>query len=270
MEESNHPPFWLARGVVGKRKIIVPMIYFVSLFSFLFILAVGAIGEDRIRLKNGEVLQGQAVKFDEGSMTLTFKFAQGTLGYPSSDLAEVNLEERPGVAEGRQAFAKGNWEEVVNRWKPSVEALMGVDSPWVLECAGGLGQAYLALGKVADAETHFGKMKKFYAQGPAALRASVGLAEATQNRDAGVLLEKLKELEGQLKEGLRPLRADREALAEYYFARGGAYEKKGDAKKALEDYLRVATLYPEPPSLGQRAEERAEGLRKANKDLVTE
>ena len=76
------------------------MIYFVSLFSFLFILAVGAIGEDRIRLKNGEVLQGQAVKFDEGSMTLTFKFAQGTLGYPSSDLAVVNLEERPGVAGG--------------------------------------------------------------------------------------------------------------------------------------------------------------------------
>jgi tetratricopeptide (TPR) repeat protein len=123
---------------------------------------------------------------------------------------------------------------------------------------------------VADAETLFGKMKKFYTEGPAALRASVGLAEATSSRDAGGLIEKLKELEGQLKESLRPVRADREALAEYYFARGGAYEKKGDAKKALEDYLKVATLYPEPPSLGKRAEERAEGLRQANKDLVTE
>jgi tetratricopeptide (TPR) repeat protein len=113
-------------------------------------------------------------------------------------------------------------------------------------------------------------MKKFYTQGPAALRASVGLAEATSGRDAGVLLEKLKELEGQLKESLRPLRADREALAEYYFARGGAFEKKGETKKALEDYLRVGALYPEPPSLGQRAEQKAELLRKSNKDLVTE
>lgn len=239
---------------------------------FLGWLACGGSGqsEDQIRLKNGEVLQGQAVKFDEGSMTLTFKFAQGTLGYPSADLAEVTLEERPGVAAGREAFAKGDWEEVVKQWKPTVDTLVGVDCPWVLECAGGLGQAYLATGKVAEAETLFGKMKKFYTQGPASLRAAVGLAEATSSRDAGALLAKLQEIEGQLKESLRPMRADREALAEYYFARGGAYEKKGETKKALQDYVTVGALYPEPPSLGQRAEQKAEALRKANKDLVTE
>jgi len=239
-------------------------------FGVLWISVAGLQAEDVIRLKNGEVLKGQAVKFDEGSMTLTFKFAQGTLGYPSADLAEVRLEERPGVPEGREAYTKGNWEEVVTRWKPSVDTLVGVDSPWVLECAGGLGQAYLALGKVADAEALYGKMKKFYVQGPAALRASVGLAEATSSRDAGALLEKLKEMEGQLKESLRPMRADREALAEFYFARGGAYEKKGDAKRALEDFIRVGALYPEPLSLGQRADQKAENLRKANKDLVTD
>ncbi len=242
-------------------------------YTFLLALLISITlveAEDQIRLKNGEVLKGQAVKFDEGSMTLTFKFAQGTLGYPSADLAEVRLEERPGVAEGRDAYTKGNWEEVVTRWKPSVDTLVGVDAPWVLECAGGLGQAYLALGKVADAEALYEKMKKFYVQGPAALRASVGLAEATSSRDAGALLEKLKVLEGQLKESLRPMRADREALAEYYFARGGAYEKKGDAKKALEDFVRVGALYPDPLSLGQRADQKAEALRKANKDLVTD
>jgi tetratricopeptide (TPR) repeat protein len=240
-------------------------------FLLALLISITLVGaEDQIRLKNGEVLKGQAVKFDEGSMTLTFKFAQGTLGYPSADLAEVRLEERPGVAEGRDAYTKGNWEEVVTRWKPSVDTLVGVDCPWVLECAGGLGQAYLALGKVADAEALYEKMKKFYVQGPAALRAAVGLAEATSSRDAGALLEKLKEMEGQLKESLRPMRADREALAEYYFARGGAYEKKGDAKKALEDFVRVGALYPDPLSLGQRADQKAEALRKANKDLVTD
>lgn len=270
VEESDHDPFWLARGVGGKRKIKEMRTITLSLLlnSLWLILSVQA--EDVLQLKNGEILKGQAVKFDEGSMTLTFKFAQGTLGYPSADLAEVTLEERPGIAQGREAFSKGNWEEVVANWKAAVDNLVGVDCPWVLECAGGLGQAYLALGKVAEAETLFGKMKKFYTQGPAALRASVGLAEATSGRDASALLEKLKQLEGELKETLRPLRADREALAEFYFARGSAYEKKGEAKKALEDYLKVGTLYPEPPSLGQRAVERASALRKANKDLVTE
>jgi len=270
MKEGDHPPFWLARGGGGKRKINEMRM---NRYTFLLALLISITlvrAEDQIRLKNGEVLKGQAVKFDEGSMTLTFKFAQGTLGYPSADLAEVSLEERPGVAEGRDAYTKGNWEEVVTRWKPSVDTLVGVDCPWVLECAGGLGQAYLALGKVADAEALYEKMKKFYVQGPAALRASVGLAEATSSRDAGALLEKLKEMEGQLKESLRPMRADREALAEYYFARGGAYEKKGDAKKALEDFVRVGALYPDPLSLGQRADQKAEALRKANKDLVTD
>ncbi|NCY21588.1 hypothetical protein EBX31_06495 [bacterium] len=69
---------------------------------------------------------------------------------------------------------------------------------------------------------------------------------------------------------MRPLREDREALAEYYYARGKAYEKKGEAKKALEDFLRVSVLYPEPPSLGSRAEKKAEALRQSNKDLVTD
>ena len=126
--------------------------------GLLLLLACWVQGEDQIRLKNGEVLKGQAVKFDEGSMTLTFKFDQGTLGYSSADLVEVQLEERPGVADGRQALVNGNWEEVVTKWRPAVDLFLGVDNPWVLECSGGLGQAYLALGKVADAETLYGKM----------------------------------------------------------------------------------------------------------------
>jgi len=161
-------------------------------------------------------------------------------------------------------------EEVVTKWQEPVNQYLGVDNPWVLECAGGLGQAYLTLGKVADAESLYGKMKQFYPSGPAALRAEVGLAVATSGKDAGGLLAKLQGLEGQLKESLRPLRGDREALAEFYFARGEAYEKKGDGKKALEDYLRVSVLYPEPPSLGQRSAKKAEALRQANKDLVTD
>jgi len=113
-------------------------------------------------------------------------------------------------------------------------------------------------------------MKQFSPAGPAALRAAVGLAVATSGKDAGGLLSKLQGMEGQLKESLRPLRADREALAEFYFARGEAYEKKGESKKALEDYLRVSVLYPDPPSLGQRSSKKAEALRQANKDLVTD
>jgi len=147
---------------------------------------------------------------------------------------------------------------------------LGVDNPWVLECAGGLGQAYLALGRVADAETLYGRMKKAYSSGPAALRAEVGMAVANSGKDTAGLLDKLKRLEGQLKESLRPLPADREALAEFYFIRAEAYERKGERQKALEDYLRVSVLYPNPPSLGLRSAEKAEGLRKANKDLVTE
>ncbi|NCZ95812.1 hypothetical protein EBZ02_01390 [bacterium] len=226
--------------------------------------------QDQLRLKSGEVKSGTAVKFDPTTQSLTFKFDQGTLNYAQGDIAEVILKERPGVAEGRKALEEGRMEEVVTKWQEPVNQYLGVDNPWVLECAGGLGQAYLTLGKVADAESLYGKMKQFYPSGPAALRAEVGLAVATSGKDAGGILAKLQGLEGQLKESLRPLRGDREALAEFYFARGEAYEKKGDGKKALEDYLRVSVLYPEPPSLGQRSAKKADALRQANKDLVTD
>lgn len=221
-------------------------------------------------MKSGELLAGTAVKFDDTTQALTFKFDKGTLSYAQSDIAELQLQERPGVAEGRQAFEEGKMEEVIAKWQEPVNQYLGVESPWVLECAGGLGQAYLALGRVADAETLYGKMKKAYPTGPAALRAEVGLAVATSGKDTTGLLAKLQGLEGQLKESLRPLRSDREALAEFYFARGEAFERKGEEKKALEDFLRVSILYPEPPSLGVRSAKKAEGLRQANKDLVTD
>jgi len=237
---------------------------------FITVAGTGLFGQDQIRLKSGEVLNGTVMKYDDATTTLTFKFDKGTLGYTQADLAEVIMKERPGIPEGRKALAEGKTEEVIAAWKGPANEFVGINNPWVLECVGGLGQAYLAQGKVADAEVLYGKMKKSYPSGPAALRAEVGLAEATTGRDADGLLQKLKGLEGQIKEGLRPLREDREALAEYYFARGGAYEKKGDSKKALEDFLRVGVLYPEPPSLGKRAEKKAEALRQANKDLVTD
>ena len=233
-------------------------------------LLVPGLAQDQLRLKSGEVKTGTAVKFDPATQSLTFKFEQGTLNYSQGDIAEVVLKERPGVAEGRKALEDGKMDEVVAKWQEPVGQYLGVDNPWVLECAGGLGQAYLALGRVADAEALYGKMKQFYSTGPAALRAEVGLAVATSGKDAVGLLGKLQALEGKLKEGLRPLRADREALAEYYFARGEAYERKGQSAKALEDFLRVGILYPDPPSLGLRSAKKAEALRQANKDLVTE
>ena len=240
-----------------------------SLLLFFLILGPGW-AQDRLRLKSGEVISGTAVKFDDATQSLTFKFDKGTLGYAQADIAEVQLQERPGVGEGRKALEEGKMEEVVAKWQEPVNQYLGVDNPWVLESAGGLGQAYLALGRVADAEALYGRMKKAYPTGPAGLRADVGLAVATSGKDTAGLLAKLQALEGQLKESLRPLRSEREALAEFYFARGEALEKKGDEKKALEDFLRVSILYPDPPSLGLRSAKKAEALRQANKDLVTD
>lgn len=251
----------------GKTKI--PLV----IRTFVFLLAFSILpgwAQDRLRLKSGELLSGTAVKFDDTTQSLTFKFDKGTLSYAQPDIAEVQLQERPGVAEGRKALEEGKLEEVVAKWQEPVNQYLGVESPWVLECAGGLGQAYLALGRVADAEVLYGRMRKAYPTGPAALRAEIGLAVATSGKDTPGLLAKLQGLEGQLKESLRPLRADREALAEFYFARGEALEKKGEQKKALEDFLRVSILYPEPPSLGVRSAKKAEGLRQTNKDLVTD
>lgn len=240
-----------------------------SLLVFIVILGSGW-AQDRVRLKSGEVVSGTAVRFDDATQSLTFKFDKGTLSYAQTDIAEVQLLERPGVGEGRKALEEGKIEEVVAKWQEPVNQYLGVDNPWVLECAGGLGQAYLALGRVADAESLYGRMKKAYSSGPAALRAEVGLAVATSGKDAAGLLAKLQALEKDLKESMRPLRADREAMAEFYFARGEAFERKGEEKKALEDYLRVSILYPDPPSLGLRSAKKAEALRQANKDLVTD
>ena len=268
MQICDHGKLFGLSGGEEERPKSSLMVRF-SLLVFIVILGSGW-AQDRVRLKSGEVVSGTAVRFDDATQSLTFNFDKGTLSYAQTDIAEVQLLERPGVGEGRKALEEGKMEEVVAKWQEPVNQYLGVDNPWVLECAGGLGQAYLALGRVADAESLYGRMKKAYSSGPAALRAEVGLAVATSGKDAAGLLAKLQALEKDLKESLRPLRADREAMAEFYFARGEAFERKGEEKKALEDYLRVSILYPDPPSLGLRSARKAEALRQSNKDLVTD
>jgi len=198
---------------------------------FITVAGTGLFGQDQIRLKSGEVLDGTVVKYDDSTDTLTFKFDKGTLGYGQTDLVEVKMKERPGVGEGRKALAEGKMEEAITAWKGPANEFVGINNPWVLECVGGLGQAYLAQGRVADAEVLYGKMKKSYPSGPVALRAEVGLAEATAGRDVDGLLQKLKGMEGQLKEGLRPLREDREAWRSTISPGGRHMKRRGTPKK---------------------------------------
>ena len=45
-------------------------------------LALGQVwAQDQLRLKSGEVIAGTAVKFDDATQSLTFKFDKGTLSY---------------------------------------------------------------------------------------------------------------------------------------------------------------------------------------------
>lgn len=105
MQEGDHDPFGLLGGR-RKRKIKEMRTIFLGVLLGLTFVVLKVHGEDMLRLKNGEILKGQAIKFDEVSMTLTFKFAQGTLGYPSADLVEVTLEERPELRRVERPFRK--------------------------------------------------------------------------------------------------------------------------------------------------------------------
>ncbi|MCC6352625.1 MAG: hypothetical protein IT577_02000 [Verrucomicrobiae bacterium] len=217
--------------------------------------------QDKIVNSRGEVIEGKIVKVTPSGAPV-MRMGNVETAIPKETIRSIQMQPPPGLAEARKALAAEQYPQVLASIEKDAQAFTGLQVDWVIEALGLVADAYLATGKKSEAGAIYRKMETDYANSPYAVKAKVGLAKIS------VSVNRLPEAEAALKpiledaqRQLTPPEAQQRVFADAAFVMGQLEEARGQKQEALENYMRVITLYPLNPSLVAQAEARVRALR---------
>lgn len=218
--------------------------------------------QDKIVNGRGESIEGKIVKLTPSGAPVV-RLANGVeTAVPKETIRTILMQPPPGLAEARKALTAEQYPQVLAAIEKDALAFAGLQVDWVIEALGLVADAHLATGKKSEAGAIYRKMETDYANSPYAVKAKIGLAKIS------VSVNRLPEAEAALApilenaaKQLAPPDAERRVYADAAFVMGQLEEARGNKQEALENYMRVVTLYPLNPSLTAQAEARIQALR---------
>jgi tetratricopeptide (TPR) repeat protein len=172
------------------------------------------------------------------------KVAIGELTIPREDIVSTTID-KPVALDAAVAAAKAqNFQEAVTGLKPIIDHYAGLRLPWVEEAMLRLGDAYIGLKDFASAKRIFDSFKSLYPASPQTAGLDVKYARVlSEQKDYAKALEALNSfLELMLK---RDFLTDEQetAVAEALVLRGDCLAATTKRDAALDDYLKVVTLF---------------------------
>lgn len=238
--------------IVGTAALIMGLIHAVSPCA----------AQDKIVTARGETVEGRIVKVTPSGAPVV-RMANGVeTAVPKETIRAIQMQPPPGLAEARKALNESQFPQVLAAIEKDAQAFAGLQVDWVIEALGLVADAHLALGKKSEAGAIYRKMETDYANSAYAVKAKVGLAKIS------VSVNRIPEAEAALKpilesaqKLLAPPEAEQRVFADAAFVMGQLEEARGQKQEALENYMRVTTLYPLNPSLVAQAEARIKALR---------
>lgn len=243
-------------------------------FVFYFLLAVTILpslsrAADEIILKHGDPVKGEIHEIDAlGNVKITF--SKGTLPFPLATIDSVKLEERPGYRKGVTAFLKNDYATAVTELKPLVDKFLGLRVEWVVSAAGYLAEALGAQKKTYEAEEIGKKILALYKGSEYELKGLVVSAKVAYFKDE--MQEALRLVDEILKKLPNEAIPRNDVLmglmSDMIFLKAQVYEKLGQKQDALENYLKVATIYYKPKERAMAAQAKADKLCALDKKLV--
>jgi TolA-binding protein len=212
-----------------------------NFFIIVTLLAGGAAWADMLQTRTG-TYNGQVTHVEGNSVFI--KLEHGEFAVPLRDLTRADVAAPADYKAGIQALKAGNAQEAARLLKPLVDRFLGLPVDWALDMLLRLGDAYLAQKDVAAAQKVFDSLKRLYPNSPQALAVDVKNAHilfAMKKYDDAIKAIKAY-LDPQLKKDFLP--SDQEtAVAEALVLLGDCHLASNKPYEALDNYLRVVTLY---------------------------
>lgn len=260
--------------VRGQKREMLHVLRLVDVFCILCLLvlvnaSVSHASQDKIILKAGAPVEGEIIAFNPQANTVTLRTDKGEIPYPMANIARLEMQERPQVAEGLALAAEDKLAEAVAKLKPVVDQFLGLDVPWVPQAAAALAEALARSGKTFDSEQLADRIAKAYPNSVYRLQGEIAKASSLLARQqADQALQVLMEVEKNILPSPAPDLSTRQILSSLYFTKGQIFKAKGDKARAYEAFLTVASLYHLPASRAAQAMQEAEELRRQDGKLA--
>jgi tetratricopeptide (TPR) repeat protein len=204
---------------------------------------------------------GQIMRVEADGVVV--KLAIGELTVPKVDIVRVDAEKPAGLDAALAATKAGKFQEAVNGLKPAVDHYAGLPIPWVQDALVRLGDAYIGVKDFAAAKRTFDAFKKLYPTSPLARGLDVKYARVLfEQKDYAKAIEALQSfLDPMLK---RDYLTDEQeaAVSEALLLLGDCQQATNASEAALDNYLRVVTLFDVDPDRTTEAKAKADDLKK--------
>ena len=212
--------------------------------------------------------QGTITGVQNGSILLTVP--GGSTSVPLAQVARVDAAAPPTYSSGINAYNAGNYDKALSDLRLLGDGFRGLPLDWVQQTLATLGSIYLEKNDVAKAEATFNDYRRFYpnAQGNK-VQLSVAQARiAFAKNNAPLARQALEPItQAALKAPAEVTRGDGAAYGQAFYLLAKLQERENNHQGALENYLRVVTLFYEDAGVAARSQKGADNLRAAHKGL---
>lgn len=210
--------------------------------------------QDVVVLKDNQRREGQILGIANGQLKI--KVGPAETSVPMASVASVTKAAPAAYQNVLTEWQKGDATKTLAVLKPLVDNFMGLPTPWAERSVALLGEVYLSLDQLPNAEAAFAAFQQAY-PGAASL-SDIGLARlAVAKKDYPTAKAKLEPIVAEAAK-VKVAPADKSTqYGQAFYLMGIIKESEGSLPEALQDYLTAVTLFHEDQAVVAKAQERA-------------
>lgn len=186
---------------------------------------------------------------------------QAEVSYDLSQIQEVRKAAPPEYAQGMAEIEKKNLEGALTLIRRVADNYKGLPTTWAADATATLGNIYLNLGKLVDAESAFNDYQRAY-PGAGSTIASIGKARLAAER--GNYAEARSAAQPVVADALSKktvTRAESQLYGQAFYVLGKVAEGEGKLPEAMENYCRTVAIFYQERAVVDAAEKRIDALR---------
>jgi tetratricopeptide (TPR) repeat protein len=186
---------------------------------------------------------------------------QGAIEYDISQIQEVRKAAPPEFAKARALIETGDMQNALPLVKSVAENFRGLPTTWASDANAMLGNIYLSLGMLPEAEAAFNEFERVYA-GTGSTAAAVGKARlAVEKKDFAAARAAVEPIVADALTKKNITRSESQLYGQAYFVLGKIAEGEDKLPEAMEHYARTVAIFYQDRAVVKEAEKRIDELR---------
>jgi len=186
---------------------------------------------------------------------------QGEISYALGNITEVRKSPPAEFTQGQRLIESGEMDKALPLIKSVADRFKGLPTTWASEANAMLGNIYISLGQLAEAEAAFSELEKTY---PTSASSASRIGKARLAVERGKFDEARSVAEPLVADALTKktvTRAESQLFGQAYFVLGKIAESEGKNPEAMEHYCRTVAIFYQERAVVKEAQKRIDELR---------